>query len=166
MLAINSHASSHKTVPNLVPCSIKHSGPIGVEQRHWQPQKSHKPVGSENEKASNVMADAPDTQVAYLRGRKLCGKAIPLPAGYKGYVLEKSTEMMQPESQRTEQIPDAQYEREEEQELPGEIKMMGVKAKFDEIMVWAHEAVPNDDDPYVRGIHDWIGLAETVSNAL
>ena len=86
-----------------------------------------------------------------------------MPAGYQGYVLEKSTELMQPESRSSEAIPGDEQEREEEQELPGEIHIMAAKAQFDEIMVWAHEAVPDDDDPYVRGIHDWIGLAEAVS---
>jgi ribonuclease H2 subunit C len=165
MLAINSPSSPRKLVPNLVPCSIKHSGPIAVEPHHWQPQESHKSALVGEHEVSTAAADAPEGQVAYLRGRKLCGKAVPLPAGYKGYILEKSTEIMQPESRRADIIPGSEQEREEEQELPGEIQIMGSKAQFDEVMVWAHEAVPDDDDPYVRGIQDWIGLAEAVSMA-
>lgn len=36
-------------------------------------------------------------------------------------------------------------------------------AKFGEIMVWDHEAVPEGADVYVKGVEEWIGFAEAVS---
>ena len=34
---------------------------------------------------------------------------------------------------------------------------------FDDIMVWGHEALPEGEDPYVKGLEEWIGFAEKVS---
>ncbi|KAF1821544.1 ribonuclease H1 small subunit [Dissoconium aciculare CBS 342.82] len=144
MLAINPQSSSRKLIPNLIPCSVKHSGPITIEQRHWNPQETHKPT-------------------AYLRGRKLQGKKVRLPSGYRGYVLEKTTEMLQPEATSADPR-ESRDEQGEERELQGDVHIMGVKAQFEEVMVWAHEVVPEDDDPYVRGIQDWINLADAVSS--
>lgn len=40
-------------------------------------------------------------------------------------------------------------------------------ADFEEIVVWGHEARPDDlADPYVRGVEEWISFAEQVSDDL
>ena len=37
-------------------------------------------------------------------------------------------------------------------------------ASFKDVTVWGHDAVPeDDDDPYIRGMREWVGLAEVVS---
>ena len=34
------------------------------------------------------------------------------------------------------------------------------------MVVWGHEHVPEDDDDYVKGVEEWIKVAEAVSHAL
>ena len=36
-------------------------------------------------------------------------------------------------------------------------------ASFEEMAVWGHEAVPEPDDPYVKGVEEWIAFAGAVS---
>lgn len=49
---------------------------------------------------------------------------------------------------------------EEEPEEP--VKALEKQATFDEFTVWAHEAVPAADDPFVKGVEEWLKLAEAV----
>lgn len=42
------------------------------------------------------------------------------------------------------------------------VKVLEETASFDEVVVWGHEAVPESDDPYVRGVEEWIAFAEAV----
>ena len=43
-----------------------------------------------------------------------------------------------------------------------EVKLMETKARFEEVVIWGHEQVPEDDDVYVRGVEEWVGFAEAV----
>ena len=53
-------------------------------------------------------------------------------------------------------------EEEEEEERPvGVLEEVGT---FDEIVLWGHEQVVADDDPYVKGVEEWIALAQAVSS--
>ncbi|KAI4122242.1 MAG: hypothetical protein LQ347_006573, partial [Umbilicaria vellea] len=40
------------------------------------------------------------------------------------------------------------------------VKVLEEAASFEEIVVWGHEAVPTSDDPYVKGVEEWIAFAE------
>lgn len=42
------------------------------------------------------------------------------------------------------------------------VKVLEETASFDEVVVWGHEAVPESDDPYVRGVEEWVAFAEAV----
>jgi len=54
-------------------------------------------------------------------------------------------------------------EDDEEPEVEPETKIMEEQSNFDEIIVWGHEALPEDmGDPYVRGTEEWISFAEQV----
>ena len=44
----------------------------------------------------------------------------------------------------------------EEQEPVG---VVDVEATFDTLMVWNHETRPSNDDEFVRGAEEWIGIA-------
>ena len=88
--------------------------------------------------------------IAYFRGRKLHGRQLKLPAGYKGVVLSTTDEVLPKKG-----------EGEDDEEEP-EVKIMEEQSVFDEIMVWGHEAVMDEADPYVRGLEEWIGFAEQV----
>lgn len=79
-----------------------------------------------------------------------------LPAGYKGIVVS-STERILPKKITPE------IEDEEDTEEAPEVKIMEEQASFDEIMLWGHEALPDEmADPYVRGVEEWIGFAEQI----
>ncbi len=40
-------------------------------------------------------------------------------------------------------------------------------AEFDQIMVWDHAQLPDGEmDPYLRGLEEWIGFAETIHSVL
>jgi Ribonuclease H2 non-catalytic subunit (Ylr154p-like) len=41
-------------------------------------------------------------------------------------------------------------------------RLMEEVATFDEVVVWGHDAIPTDEEPAVRGLQEWIGLAEAM----
>lgn len=44
-----------------------------------------------------------------------------------------------------------------------ETGVMQVQAEFDEMVVWGHEAAVNaQDDPYIRGINEWLHVSERI----
>lgn len=61
---------------------------------------------------------------------------------------------------------ETEEENEETEDSPEdrpEVKIAEARAEFEEIMVWGHEALPEDTaDPYVRGLEEWISFAEQV----
>jgi len=42
------------------------------------------------------------------------------------------------------------------------VKILEEQASFDEVVLWGHESTPDETDPYVKGIEEWIAFAETV----
>jgi ribonuclease H2 subunit C len=77
-----------------------------------------------------------------------------LPTG----IVVKPTERVLPPKRR-----DAGYEPENmqiEQEEP--TKVLETQATFDEFMVWGHEEVPAADDAFVKGVEEWLKMAEAV----
>lgn len=45
-----------------------------------------------------------------------------------------------------------------------EVRLMEEVGEFDEVVVWGHEAVPDEtEDAYSKGISEWISFAEAVS---
>ena len=51
-----------------------------------------------------------------------------------------------------------------EPEEPQTMRVLERVASFKEVMVWGHDAIPDDgDDSYIRGIREWVGLAGVVS---
>lgn len=149
MLSITSQEKQKKVIPNVLPCAIKHNGPISAAERYWNPT-----------------TEADGTSMAYFRGRKLQGRKIALPEGYRGAVLQRTDkQVVEKPSAPALVIP-----REDEDDMmedavaPKQIetKIMAQQGSFEEIMVWGHDAVPADDDIYVKGMQEWIGFAEAV----
>ncbi|PMD19106.1 ribonuclease H1 small subunit [Hyaloscypha hepaticicola] len=143
MLAIEkSKRHKGKCTTNVLPCRINHNGPVDASKRYWNPTK------------------APDGKtVAYFRGRKLHGKQMKVPKGYRGVVIS-STERILPKTAPTIEDNDV-VEIEEE----ADVKIMEEQSEFDYIMLWGHEALPDEiADPYVRGIEEWISLAEQINS--
>lgn len=47
---------------------------------------------------------------------------------------------------------------------PEQVNILEETNTFDDIVIWGHETLPDDmDDPYVKGIEEWIPFAEAVS---
>lgn len=95
---------------------------------------------------------------AYFRGRKLYGRKVNIPKGYRG-VIASSTERIVEDPMDEE----AREVEEEEDELRVETKVLEEEKGFEEVVVWDHEVVPATlDDVYVKGMEEWIGFAEKV----
>lgn len=56
-------------------------------------------------------------------------------------------------------------EEDDDDEDTEPVKVLEEAASFEEIVVWGHETVPESDDPYVKGVEEWIAFAEAVSLA-
>nr|OQO13803.1 hypothetical protein B0A51_17036 [Rachicladosporium sp. CCFEE 5018] len=144
MLAISSTSASKSLTPNILPCSIKHSGPVGITKQYWSPTSS-----------SN------GTSIAYFRGRKLRGKTVKLPPEYGGVLLEKTEKQII--AKPSAPIFDENGELEEVAAVQHvEIKVMDRKASFEHVVVWGHDAMPEDGDEFVKGLGEWIGFAEAI----
>ncbi|KAK4544852.1 hypothetical protein LTR36_003756 [Oleoguttula mirabilis] len=155
MLALDTTKPSRKLTPNILPCTIKHNGPITTSKRYWAPSSSPSPNGVTQ-------------HTTYFRGRKLRGRAIRIPDGYQGYVLAKTDNLV---PQKPAQKPHAhvnlfesedRIEDELDEDKPVEVKMMEQKGCFDQIMVWEHEVEPEAGDEYIKGVEEWVAFAEAV----
>lgn len=51
-------------------------------------------------------------------------------------------------------------EKEEEDDV--RVGVVMEKGRFEEVVVWGHESVPDDEDAFVKGVEEWIGFAEGV----
>lgn len=101
--------------------------------------------------------------MAYFRGRELYGRSLNFSSQYQGIVVE-STEKKMPKEHHEAQEEDGS---EGAEELAEEVSVMEEKAAFNEMLVWGHDALPDDlIDPYVRGVEEWIAFAERVRSLL
>ena len=102
---------------------------------------------------------------AYFRGRKLRGQEIEVPQGYRGVVVKEAgrekTAFQINEKKGLE--GEESEEREEEQE---EVTILNELGSFDKMLIWNHESMVDGDDPFVKGLNEWIGFAEAVSHML
>lgn len=72
------------------------------------------------------------------------------------------TENALPPSQKNNEAgPD---DAEDEPEEP--VKILEKQGTFDELTVWGHETAPAADDPFVKGVEEWVKLAEAVCELL
>ncbi|KAK8043093.1 ribonuclease H2 subunit C [Apiospora phragmitis] len=148
MLTVAGHqADPKKAQLNLLPCRIHHDGNVAPLDSFWSPT------------TADVLSPDDSTKTAYLRGRKLHGKTVPLPAGYYGAVAEKG------DTKREIPREELMDRDAEVQELPDalEIAPLQSRARFDDFVVWGHEALADAGaDPYVRGIEEWVSFSEQI----
>lgn len=86
-----------------------------------------------------------------------------IPEGYKGVVLSSSTHS----SEANDTYSGRRARKDEDDEDVIEESIMEEKADFEDLMVWGHEASPDEaTDPYLRGIQEWIAFAEVVGSLL
>ncbi|KAL2002943.1 hypothetical protein VTN02DRAFT_5476 [Thermoascus thermophilus] len=137
--------AANSYTPNILPCRIHHDGPVEILKRYWDP------VADENE----------NTQTAYFRGRKLRGRRVAIPEGYQGIVATPTDNLLRSSGSTrngTQSIENGETESEPEEP----VKILEKQATFDEYVVWGHEVVPAADDPFVRGVEEWLKFAETL----
>ena len=86
-----------------------------------------------------------------------------VPEGYRGVVVKKADG--EEGGKRRDEENEENRKKEEELEEEG-IKVLEEVATFEELVVWGHEAVPEADDVFVKGVEEWIRFAEAVSLVL
>ncbi|KAL8779516.1 MAG: hypothetical protein Q9194_001415 [Teloschistes cf. exilis] len=142
-------SSGAKYTPNLLPCQIHYDGPVNASKRYWDPQR--------------IKDCNPEV---YFRGRKLEGRGVKLPEGYKGVVVKDTGKQVgsleqkgnvERTSRREKESGDEDEEDEEES-----VGVMEEVGDFEEVVVWGHERIVGSDDEVVKGVEEWISLAETI----
>ncbi|KAK3353672.1 ribonuclease H2, subunit C [Lasiosphaeria hispida] len=135
VLTLKSPEEPPKTTPHLLPCRVHHTGPVDPVEAFWEPK--HADDG---------------TTTAYFRGRKLHGKTVKLPEGYRGVVAAPAPKGDGKDGAAGVVHVDASKGT----------ASLNVQAEFDEMVVWGHEAVADAGDPYVRGMEEWLALADQI----
>ncbi|PYI02552.1 ribonuclease H2 subunit C [Aspergillus sclerotiicarbonarius CBS 121057] len=136
----DNETSTDQFTPNILPCRIHHDGPVNSLNRYWTP------LTDENDQ---------NQQTAYFRGRKLRGRRVAIPEGYQG-VIVTPTDRVMPATPTSADV-------EVEEVIPEEpVKVLEKQGTFDEFVVWGHEWVPAADDSFVKGVEEWIKLAEAM----
>ncbi|KAI9647166.1 hypothetical protein NHQ30_003549 [Ciborinia camelliae] len=164
MLAIRapSKQSSSKPTktytPNLIPCRINHTAPIKIEKRYWEP----KVLKNGNGKGKEEL-------VTYFRGRRLIGRTLQVPDGWRGVVLKIGEEIMPRERESTveggrrEDDGENVDEDEDEEEKEIETKIVEEEGTFENLTVWGHEClVDASGDMVVRGMEEWMAWAGAI----
>ncbi|KAG9961785.1 hypothetical protein KCU61_g5143, partial [Aureobasidium melanogenum] len=154
MLAIKkSEKSTPSCAVNVLPCRIQHNGAVHASTRHWTPEITSD--GNRN-----------NTATAYFRGRKLNGRVLDLPDGYRGAILQKTDTILPNTTTATTPPTGLDPEEEQQQEDPTpETKLLQEVATFDKITVYGHEVQPDaQQDVYIKGINEWISLAGAMNS--
>ncbi|KAF2143912.1 uncharacterized protein K452DRAFT_215171, partial [Aplosporella prunicola CBS 121167] len=153
--------------PNLLPCRVHHDGPVNAAERYWAPSSSARapdatttttladtaPAAAAPTDTASIVADTAPT--AYFRGRKLRGKSVAVPEGWRGVVVQRV--------ERTQGQSDGSMRGEEDEgEGEEEAGVMEEVGRFGEVVVWEQEGMGEDEDAYAKGLGEWVGFAEVV----
>jgi ribonuclease H2 subunit C len=58
--------------------------------------------------------------------------------------------------------PKIEADAEEEDEDLEEVKVIDEVGTWDEMVIWRHEALADEGDPYVKGMEEWIALSAAI----
>ena len=106
----------------------------------------------------NIIDGRPE---AYFRGRRLEGKEVRIPVGFRGLVVVEGKK-----TYTCNRVIERQAASDEKSEMDG-IDTNGALdevAAFDEVIVWGHDTVAGTDNSFVRCIDEWVTFAEHVSS--
>jgi len=79
-------------------------------------------------------------------------------------VVQKTNNILPQDPALRLQQADEDMSADEDADIPEDVKTMQQIASFDKMTVWGHESLPSEtDDVYMRGIEEWVKLAQTVS---
>jgi ribonuclease H2 subunit C len=153
-IVLNASSTEKETTVHVLPCHIAYDGHSKVSQ-YFQPRTD--PVDQ-------------TVSTATFRGRKLAGRTVSLPKGYTGslsFVVAYSGHVFRP-TDSTVGFDRAKYgdEDDDEDDDEGEKVAWQTGEKFDKLTVWEHHTLPDGkQDHWIRGIEEWIGMAEVVHQA-
>lgn len=120
---------SRKCTPHLLPCRVHHDGPVDASSRYWNPR---------------FPTDQGEGHgLAYFRGRRLEGREIGVPGGWRGVVVK------------------GEGKKGGDAESGGEEGVLEEVAAFEGFVVWGHDGGVVEDG-FVRGVEEWVGFAEAV----
>lgn len=151
-----SRAQPKLSTAHLLPCRIHHGGPVRTSRRYWDPKPGHglpfvlTLCKEEGKRALADEACADGKPEAYFRGRRLRGRLVRVPKGYRGVVVREGEEEAEGEA----------MEEEDEEEV---VKALDEVAQLEELVVWGHETVPEDDNVFIKGLEEWVRFADAVS---
>ena len=81
------------------------------------------------------------------------GKELQLPSGHEGVIVE--------DGGKTNMRIEGGCEGEEEGEVM-EVGVLKEVGSFDGVVLWDHEKLVEADDPYAKGLEEWIAFADKV----
>lgn len=82
-----------------------------------------------------------------------------VPEGYKGILIKEAAKDDVAENPRRQNRLDEE-DNEEFEEKDTELHEIGT---FDEVMLWGHETMVEEEDAFSKGMGEWIRFAEAVS---
>jgi len=84
-----------------------------------------------------------------------------------GAIIQKTNELLPQRAKSQPQMDEDDLSADEGQDVPQEVVIMQEAASFDKLTIWGHEAVPSEsEDPYIKGVQEWIQCASSVSPLL
>lgn len=140
MLAVSKSTSCTNSTADILPCRINHTGTTKITKRYWQPK-----------------VDGDGNKTVYFRGRRLRGRTVRIPEQYQGLILKSSDKVIT-------QVPTVfeDGDEDEEPELPETVKVVEQIGTIENMTIWGHDQVPPSDDVLVKGVEEWIALAEAI----
>lgn len=93
---------------------------------------------------------------AFFRGRKLHGRAVAIPEGYRGVLAQKQESEVETEAEKSEDDPAGSHDDSQE----GKLQVTG---EFQDILVWGHESVADpSSDHHIRAMEEWMDVSKKV----
>ena len=99
---------------------------------------------------------------AYFRGRRLRGREVKVPNGYKGIVVKESAKP-QHGNGAPERLAVNDSDLEESRQMFG-TSILHEVADFEDVVIWGHETCIEPEDVFVKALDEWVTFATSVSN--
>ncbi|OAL40366.1 hypothetical protein AYO20_00102 [Fonsecaea nubica] len=84
-------------------------------------------------------------------------------------VVAKDADQYLPQPSKTQTGPtytvvdeDIEIAEEDDDDPPEPVKVLEELSTFEEVIVWGHDAVPTNEDTFVKGIEEWVAFAEAI----
>lgn len=168
-MASKESASGPTCTPNLLPCQIHHDGLVDASERYWNPKNT---PGTSNSRIALLRTSPADlgtdnSSEAYFRGRKLKGREVQVPDGYRGALVQPTASRLELASGVSSQtkvdvVPAGDEEDDDTAAENMEVVVLKENGSFDRLVVWGHEGLVEDDDPFVKGVEEWINFSQAV----